>query len=67
MIARVLIALGFPVAAVGLTLFGMGTSMAVPDQNLENLGLWLLGGGTLVGIIGIFWYRANEKRYEAEA
>ena len=67
MIARVLVSLGFPVAAVGLTLFFFFSSMAVPDQSLENLGLWLLGGGTVVGIIGIFWYRADEKRLEAKA
>jgi hypothetical protein len=64
MIARILVSLGFPIAAVGLVVFGMGTAMAVPDKDLESLGLWLLAGGTIAGVIGIFWYRADEKKHE---
>lgn len=67
MIARILVSLGFPVAAVGLTIFGMGTAMAIPDKDMENIGLWLLGLGTLAGVIGIFWYRADEKKAESQA
>ncbi|MCC6704316.1 MAG: hypothetical protein IT334_05525 [Thermomicrobiales bacterium] len=65
MIARILVALGFTIASVGLTVFGMGTSMSVPDQDLENLGLYLMIGGTVAGVIGIFWYRADEKKHGA--
>lgn len=64
MIARILVALGFPIAAVGLTILGMGTSMAVPDSDMKNLGMILMIGGTIAGVIGIFWYRADEKKHE---
>lgn len=65
MIARILVAMGFTIAAVGLTVFGMGTAMSVPDKDMESLGLYLMIGGTLAGVIGIFWYRADEKKHEA--
>jgi hypothetical protein len=65
MIARLLVSLGFPIAAVGLVVIGMATSMSVPDEGLTNQGLILMIGGTLAGVIGIFWYRADEKKHEA--
>ena len=65
MIARILVALGFPIAAVGLTIYGMGTSMAVPDSHMMDLGMIMMVGGVIAGIIGIFWYRADEKKHEA--
>ncbi|MEZ4497747.1 MAG: hypothetical protein R2845_13450 [Thermomicrobiales bacterium] len=65
MIARILVALGFPIAAVGLTIYGMGTSMAVPDSDMMDLGMIMMVGGVIAGIIGIFWYRADEKKHEA--
>jgi hypothetical protein len=65
MIARILVSLGFPIAAVGLVVIGMATSMSVPDDGMRDQGLYMLIGGTVAGIIGIFWYRADEKHYEA--
>jgi hypothetical protein len=64
MIARLLVSIGFPIAAVGLVVIGMATSMSVPDDDMTNQGLYMLIGGTVAGIIGIFWYRSDEKHYE---
>jgi len=63
MIARLLVSLGWPIAAVGLTIFGMATSLATPSDSQENIGLILMIGGTIAGTIGIFWYRADEKKH----
>ena len=62
MIARILVALGFTIAAVGLTVYGMGTAMSIPNKDMEHLGLYMMIGGTIAGVIGIFWYRADEKK-----
>jgi len=72
MLARILASVGFPVAAVGLTILGMATSASVPaehrvewgfiDMTQFDLGLWLIIGGLIVGIIGVIMYRAAESR-----
>lgn len=67
MIARLLVSIGFPIAAVGLVVIGMATSMSVPDLDMRDQGLYMLVGGTIAGIIGIFWYRADEKKFETHS
>jgi len=62
MVARLLAALGFSAFGVGLTVFGMGTSMAQRNDSLVNIGLALLFGGLIAGFIGVAIYRADEKR-----
>lgn len=63
MIARLLASIGFPVAAVGLVVFGMATSESVRNDSQANLGLYLLVGGLIVGVIGVFMYRAEEAKH----
>ncbi len=53
MIARLLASVGFPVAAVGLTILGMATSESVRNDDQLNLGLYLIIGGMIAGIIGL--------------
>mgnify|MGYP001143036487 CR=1 FL=1 len=62
MIARLLASIGFPVAAVGLTILGMATSESVRNDDQLNLGLYLIIGGLIAGIIGVIMYRAQEAR-----
>lgn len=62
MIARLLAAVGFPASAVGLTVYGMATSMSQKDETLANQSLALMIGGFIVGMIGIAIYRAQESR-----
>ncbi len=51
-IAKWMIALGSVVAAVGLTVFGIGTSFVRPEASQTNLGLILMIGGLLVFFVG---------------
>jgi len=62
MIARLLAALGFSASGVGLTVYGMATSMSTRNDSMANIGLALLFGGFIAGIIGVAIYRADEKR-----
>ena len=62
MIARILAAIGFPVAAVGLTILGMATSESVRNDDQLNLGLYLIIGGLIAGVLGVVLYRMDEAR-----
>jgi hypothetical protein len=66
MIARILVSLGFPVAAIGLVVYGMAVSESMRNDGQANLGLAVLIGGFVVGVIGVFWYRADEARAERD-
>lgn len=66
MIARILVSLGFPVATIGLVIFGMATAESIRNDDQANLGLALLIGGFVIGVIGVFWYRAEEARAERD-
>jgi predicted permease len=59
MFARLLVSLGSVAAAVGLVVFGMGTSFIEPDDSLENLGIILMVGGVIATVIGGLIYRAS--------
>lgn len=62
MIARLLASVGFPVAAVGLTILGMATSESVRNDDQLNLGLYLIVGGLIAGVVGVVLYRMDEAR-----
>jgi predicted permease len=59
MIARLVASLGAVAAAVGLVVFGMGTSFVEPDDSLKNLGIILMIGGLIAAAIGGLIYRAT--------
>jgi hypothetical protein len=60
MVARLLVSLGSVAAAVGLVVFGMGTSFVVSDDSLVNLGLILMIGGLIATVVGGVIYRMTE-------
>jgi hypothetical protein len=62
MVARLLVSLGSVAAAVGLVVFGMGTSFVVSDDSLTNLGLILMIGGLIATVIGGVIYRMTEVK-----
>ena len=62
MIARVLVALGFPLSAVGLLVYGMAVSESMRNDDQANFGLALMIIAFIVGLVGVFWYRADEAR-----
>lgn len=66
MIARILVSLGFPVATVGLVVYGMAVSESMRNDDQANFGLAVLIGGFIVGVIGVIWYRADEARAERD-
>lgn len=66
MIARILVSLGFPVATIGLVVFGMATAESMRNDDQANYGLAMLIIGFVVGVIGVFWYRADEARAERD-
>jgi hypothetical protein len=55
-----LIVLGSVAAAVGVTLFGMGTSTLQADEQLVNYGTFLTVGGLIALAIGFVAYKATE-------
>jgi predicted permease len=59
MIARLIASLGSVAAAVGLVIFGMGTSFVEPDDSLKNLGIILMVGGVIATVVGGLIYRAS--------
>ena len=53
--------LGAVAAAVGFTVYGMGTSTLIPDPQLIDVGKYLMVGGLLALIVGYVAYRATER------
>jgi hypothetical protein len=56
-----LIVLGAVAAAVGLTLFGMGSSTLQADGQLVNIGSILMVGGILGLVVGLVAYKATQR------
>ena len=56
-----LIVLGAVAAAVGLTLFGMGSSTLQADGQLVNIGSILMVGGILGLAVGFVAYKATQR------
>jgi membrane protein DedA with SNARE-associated domain len=64
MIARLLVAFGASIAAVGFTILGMATSYVKHDDDMKNISFILMAAGVAATVIGGFWYRANERKAE---
>jgi hypothetical protein len=64
MIARLLVALGASIAATGFTIFGMATSYVKFDDDMARISYILMAAGGIATVVGIFWYRAEERRAE---
>jgi hypothetical protein len=56
-----LIVLGAVGAAVGLTLFGMGSSTLQADGQLVSIGSILLVGGLVALVVGLVAYKATQR------
>lgn len=56
-----LIVLGAVAAAVGVTLFGMGSSTLQADPQLINIGGILTIGGLIALVIGFVAYKATQS------
>ena len=61
MVSRVLVSLAAVAVAVGLLLFGMGSSYQPRDESMEQLGLVLMVAGLIGLAVGIAWYRKVEE------
>ncbi len=61
MLARLLVAVGVVAAAVGFGFFGIATSTYEYYSRLGSLGIALMVGGGVAAIVGLFWYRAQER------
>jgi hypothetical protein len=56
-----LIVLGAVGAAVGLTLFGMGSATLQADPQLVSIGTYLMVGGLVALVIGFVAYKATQQ------
>jgi hypothetical protein len=61
MLARLLVAVGVTAAAVGFTFLGIATSTHEYYQRAGDLGIGLMVGGAIASVVGLFWYRAQER------
>ena len=60
-----LIVLGAVGSAVGVTLFGMGSSTLQADGQLVNIGSILMVGGILGLVVGFVAYKATQRSIDA--
>ena len=60
-----LIVLGAVAAAVGLTLFGMGSSTLQADGQLISIGSILIVGGLVALVVGFVAYKATQSSGDA--
>jgi heme/copper-type cytochrome/quinol oxidase subunit 2 len=67
MIARLLVSFGSVAAAVGFTLFGMATTYIKTEDWIAKWSYVLMAVGIVAAVIGVFWYRAEERAVEASA
>jgi membrane protein DedA with SNARE-associated domain len=65
MIARLLVAFGASIAASGFTVFGMATSYIKMDDDMAMISYIAMAAGVAATVVGIFWYRADERKAEA--
>jgi hypothetical protein len=61
MLARLLVAVGVTAWAVGFSFFGIATSTYEYYDRAGELGIGLMIGGVIASVIGLIWYRAQEK------
>ena len=60
-VARLLIAFGSVIAAVGFTVLGMGLSYVDPSSRDVTIGVWLMVGGGVAALAGAAIYRVTEE------
>ncbi len=65
MIARILVSLGAVAATVGFTLYGMATTYIRHRNDLADTSYYLMGAGIVATVVGVIWYRADERKAEA--
>ena len=56
-----LVVLGAVGASVGFTLYGMGTSTLLPNDQLLSSGRYLMIGGLVALVVGFVAYKATER------
>lgn len=56
-----LVVLGAVGASVGFTLYGMGTSTLLPNDQLLSSGRYLMIGGLIALVVGFVAYKATER------
>jgi hypothetical protein len=56
-----LVVLGAVGASVGFTLYGMGTTTLLPNDQLLSSGRYLMIGGLIALVIGFVAYKATER------
>jgi len=56
-----LITLGSVAAAVGLTVYGMGTSTLQPSGYIIDVGKYLMIGGSIALAVGAVAFKATER------
>jgi hypothetical protein len=61
-ISIILASLGWPIATVGLTVYGMAGSYSTVDSGMKGTGELLMLAGTIAGVVGILGYRASEAK-----
>ena len=61
MLARLLVAVGVTVWAVGFSFYGIATSTYEHYDRIGDLGIYLMVGGVIASVVGGFWYRAQER------
>jgi hypothetical protein len=66
MLAIILTAVGWTAASTGLMLWAIGEIVIGNHDLMYDSGLILMIGGTIVGIIGSFMYKAAEDRTARE-
>jgi hypothetical protein len=65
MIARLLVSFGASIATAGFTVFGMATSYIKMDDDMAQLSYIAMAAGVVATIVGVFWYRSDERKAEA--
>ena len=61
--AKVLLAVGVVAVSVGFTFLGIATSTREVHQDAKDLGIILMAAGGAAAVIGLFWYREEERRH----
>lgn len=61
MLARLLVAVGVTIWAVGFSFYGIATSTYEYHEQYGDWGIYMMVGGVIAAVVGGFWYRAQER------
>jgi uncharacterized membrane protein YidH (DUF202 family) len=61
--AKILLAVGVVAASVGFAFLGIATSTRDVHEDAKDLGIILMAAGGAAAVIGLFWYREEESKY----